>query len=267
MPFTGSHPAAVVPLQRLGVPASALVIGSLAPDLPYFLPTPFTGAETHSLASVFSADLFLGLVAFLVWHLVLVPPLQWAAPEGVQRRIPARLRGGLAPRLGSAADLGRVSVGVALGALTHVAWDSFTHAGRWGQRNLPWLNTAALGHPAYWWLQLVSSVAGLAVLAWLANRWWHRARAVGPADPISPLLRWGLAGLVVGWASISTAELALRMVAAPGRTSREALVFHTLIQFFSTLATGLLIAAVVWHLAAALRTGQRAHDEDPATRR
>ena len=44
MPFTGSHPAVVLPLLRIGMPASALVIGSLTPDLPYYLPTPFTWA-------------------------------------------------------------------------------------------------------------------------------------------------------------------------------------------------------------------------------
>ena len=35
MPFTGSHPAAVLPLLRTSLPASALVAGSLAPDVPF----------------------------------------------------------------------------------------------------------------------------------------------------------------------------------------------------------------------------------------
>ena len=38
MPFTGSHAAAVLPFARSRLPASALVIGSVAPDLPYYLP-------------------------------------------------------------------------------------------------------------------------------------------------------------------------------------------------------------------------------------
>ena len=48
MPFTGSHPAAVLPLMRWGLMPSALVIGSMVPDLPYFLPVPDLG-NTHSL--------------------------------------------------------------------------------------------------------------------------------------------------------------------------------------------------------------------------
>lgn len=34
MPLTGSHPAAVLPLLRTPLPASALVDGSIAPDVP-----------------------------------------------------------------------------------------------------------------------------------------------------------------------------------------------------------------------------------------
>ena len=36
MPFTVSHAAAVLPLQRLGLPLTALMIGSMAPDFGYF---------------------------------------------------------------------------------------------------------------------------------------------------------------------------------------------------------------------------------------
>lgn len=47
MPFTGSHPAAVLPFLRTPLPASALVVGSIAPDVPFSLPvTP--PWETHT---------------------------------------------------------------------------------------------------------------------------------------------------------------------------------------------------------------------------
>ena len=51
MPFTGSHPAVVLPLLRTPLPASALVLGSTAPDLPHFLPGPFPW-PTHSALAV-----------------------------------------------------------------------------------------------------------------------------------------------------------------------------------------------------------------------
>ncbi|MEE2045837.1 DUF4184 family protein, partial [Nocardiopsis tropica] len=38
MPFTLSHVAAVLPLARTRLPPAALVVGSVVPDLPYYLP-------------------------------------------------------------------------------------------------------------------------------------------------------------------------------------------------------------------------------------
>ena len=55
MPLTIAHPAAVIPLQRwLGTWAipSALVIGSVAPDLAYVLPIGISRAADHSLAAL-----------------------------------------------------------------------------------------------------------------------------------------------------------------------------------------------------------------------
>jgi hypothetical protein len=68
----------------INVPPSALVIGSMAPDLPYYLPTPVDGGTTHGLAGVVGADVPLGLVAFAVWHALLAhrrppAPLPFAA--------------------------------------------------------------------------------------------------------------------------------------------------------------------------------------------
>jgi hypothetical protein len=249
MPFTGSHPAAVLPLLRLGLPASALVIGSIAPDLPYYLPTPVTAVQTHTLAGVFGANLLLGLSAFLVWHLLLVPPLLWAAPEGLQRRIPTDLRRGLAGRLHSAADLARVCVAVVLGALTHVVWDAFTHSGMWGTRMLPWLSTSVGGLALYRWLHVVSSVIGLAGLAWFAVRWWRSAPAAGDCAPIPPGLRWGLAAGLFGWAAWAAARVGAGQLLAPGPVNVPYLPVDILIQFFSTLTVGMLGAAVVWHVA------------------
>ena len=65
MPFTGSHPAAVLPLLRTPLPASALVAGSIAPDVPFYLPVELPWA-THTALAVVTVDL---LVAALAWAL------------------------------------------------------------------------------------------------------------------------------------------------------------------------------------------------------
>ena len=45
MPFTLAHPAVVLPLRGLGLPMTALVAGSMAPDLPQMLG--FSGPRRH----------------------------------------------------------------------------------------------------------------------------------------------------------------------------------------------------------------------------
>ncbi len=266
VPFTGSHPAAVLPLLRLGLPASALVIGSVAPDLPYYFDLPLTAAQTHSLTGVLGANLILGVCAYLLWHLLLVPPLIWAAPANLQRRIPDRLRAG--PRLSTAGDLARVSLALAIGALTHVLWDAFTHAGMLGPRMMPWLDSVVHGLQLFRWLHVVSSIIGLACLVWVAVRWWPGAPTIGSIAPIRPAVRWGLALALLGWAFLATAQLAATRVLAPGRVGRQVLLIDSVVEFLSTVALGLICAAVVWHVVEAVRTDrERERDRDRVTTR
>ena len=78
MPFTASHAAAVLPLLRTPLPASALVIGSIAPDLPYYLPVPLPWA-THTALAVGTVDVLLGGLAWALWTLILLglPVITW----------------------------------------------------------------------------------------------------------------------------------------------------------------------------------------------
>jgi hypothetical protein len=69
VPYPFAHPAAVLPLARFGVP-SALVIGSVAPDLWYLLPF-IDRAQTHSLSGVLAFCLPAGLLLYLLFHFVL----------------------------------------------------------------------------------------------------------------------------------------------------------------------------------------------------
>jgi hypothetical protein len=182
MPFTVSHVVAVLPLTsgragRVFVPA-ALVIGSMVPDLPYFVP-PHRGAEwSHSALGPVTTDLALGLALFALWRLVLVHPLTDLAPPWLRTRLP------------EPATLGReswwsVALSVVVGSTTHVLWDTFTHRDRWGTRNLGWLTLDAGVLPVFKWLQYGSGVVGLLVLlVWV----WHRLRTTLPSLRPEPLV-------------------------------------------------------------------------------
>src|SRR3982751_4122954 len=100
MPFTASHPAAVLPLIRLGLPPSALVIGSMGPDLPYFLPVG-RGLETHTLVGLFTVDPLLGAVCLALWWALIGPLAAAVAPTAGWRRLPVRSASGPGGRGGA----------------------------------------------------------------------------------------------------------------------------------------------------------------------
>ena len=147
MPFTPSHAAAVLPFLRTGLPASALVAGSVAPDLPYFLPGR-PDWPTHTLLAVGTLDVLLAASIWVVWHGLLAAPALATAPAGVRGRL-ARVRLGMPPRFRSARTVLATVAALALGAATHVLWDEFTHAGRFGTEHLALLRDPAGGLPGY----------------------------------------------------------------------------------------------------------------------
>ncbi|MBU4249143.1 MAG: DUF4184 family protein [Actinobacteria bacterium] len=196
MPFTPSHIAAVLPLRRLGValPLAALAAGSMSPDAPYYVPgLSGISAWTHQPWATASLDVVIGLGLWVLWRSV-ANPLGDLAPSWVRERWrPAGWR---------STPAWTVALAVALGAATHVFWDSFTHAGRWGSTQLAFLavtypNPLGGTWPGHQWAQYLSGAIGLAIIAWVG---WRQPRMAVPAAPPSPLkmlLPWllGLTGL------------------------------------------------------------------------
>lgn len=192
MPFTVSHVAAVLPLVRTPLPVSALVIGSMSPDLPYFVGAlDLQHSETHSLSGILGPDLVLGVLLWVVWHGVLAAP----ALAGVLAAVRARCAGarvGLWCRL-RAGPLLAVLAALVVGAATHVVWDLFTHPYSWGTGQLPALSRTYGGVAGWTWAQVVQGArhAGAAGLsrrvvearggrADRADRATRATRAAGP---------------------------------------------------------------------------------------
>lgn len=157
MPVTIAHPAAVLPLRGLGLPLSAMVIGSMAPDLPVFSQSWGLYGYTHSLAGILTVDLLLTLVLLLGWDRWGRDALVDASPALVRDRLPGRSR--IGRRAWLLAPLAAV-----LGSVTHVVWDAFTHRGRWGVRNIEWLHTFHGPLRGEQWAQHVSGVVGITVV-------------------------------------------------------------------------------------------------------
>lgn len=181
MPFTLAHPAAVMPLRRIRyLPTIALVIGSLLPDLPYYLPSRVhtqAWLDLHSLSGSAVIGIPLGMlilaaVVFLRRELTALMPerAKWVAMREAETLVNRPVNWLLAvPAL-------------LIGSWTHILWDGFTHGGTWITRRVDALNapvnlfdlyTGPLSHA----LQYVSSIVGLLIIAC-----WYRL-AVGAAPP------------------------------------------------------------------------------------
>src|SRR5262245_10915950 len=171
MPYAFAHPAAVVPLARLlgrRAVASALVIGSMIPDAWYF--TPELGRDpTHEPLGALLLCLPAGLVAYAAFHLIFKQPMLALAP----RRLAGRLAAWTSPSLPPVSWVW-VVVSLLLGIATHLAWDSFTHAG-----DFPILEARVLGNVRlHQVLQHSSTLLGSAFLGWWL---WRRLQSTQPA--------------------------------------------------------------------------------------
>ncbi|WP_158566331.1 DUF4184 family protein [Micromonospora craterilacus] len=219
MPFTGSHVAAVLPLTRSAwlVP-SALAIGSMVPDLPYYLPLQVEATLTHSLAGVLGVDVVLGLVALALWHGLLARFLTAISPARLRERLPPPARQRQRPA-GRAALL---VVSLVVGALTHLLWDSFTHDGMWGATHIGWLAESHFGTAGYRWAQRASTIVGAAVVVVCLVRWW-RTQSPAPATEQRPPADRVL--VMAAWTAIVLAAASGAALAAVEDVAPQRMVF------------------------------------------
>jgi hypothetical protein len=173
MPFTLAHPAAVLPLRRAPLMRTVpLILGSMSPDVPYFLPWRIAkyipDGMTHTLLGTFTLDLPFGILMLLFVWLLRVPLAAPLGPASQAKCLAAAERFGSRPINWLLAPLSLL-----VGSWTHLLWDSFTHADGWMVSRISALSapvsffsyTGELCHV----LQYASSVFGLAILAlWFA---------------------------------------------------------------------------------------------------
>ena len=251
MPLTFAHPAAAVPLAkplgRWGV-LSALVIGSMVPDLVYIMPAPLPRATSHSLAGLFVFCLPAGIAVYVLFHAALRAPLRALLPTRMQAHLPER--SGLAV---ATANRAGVVLSILAGALTHLLWDSFTHRGGAGVQAVPALATT-IGSVSeyeltgYGVLQHGSTLLGLLLLARWTTRWLAPVDASGAPPVFPPVVRALLvAGLLAGaaWVAIATSTSLV-----PARVTLGSLqpYLGTLVPSgLGWLAAGVLLYGAAWH--------------------
>jgi len=195
MPFTFAHPAAVLPLRRFkSLHLAALMVGSITPDLPYYVPAKYSRVmvESHTAMGALWLDVPLGLMVLLIGFLLRRPLTVLMSPRSRSLCLQSLERFKEQPRHWLWAPLA-----VYIGVWTHIAWDAFTHDSGWVVRRVAALSapitigayTGTLCHV----LQYVSSVAGLLILA----VWYLRLRTPAPSESSNTLVLQGSARVAV----------------------------------------------------------------------
>jgi hypothetical protein len=177
MPWTFAHPAAVLPLRsifRNPLSSCALVVGSMAPDFGFYFGSFAISRKAHTLWGLFTICLPSGL-ALLVIIRVLHRPIAGLLPFPHRQRLLS-----LAPirSLRSPSAFFWASIGLLVGGLTHIIWDSFTHESGYAVLQWPILQHTVFflgkrGFELYEVLQDLSSVLGAAIVI-LVYRLWLR---------------------------------------------------------------------------------------------
>jgi hypothetical protein len=270
MPFTFlAHQAAIAPLKLMRptwFSGTALAVGSMSPDFVYFLRGDAVGHFGHTPLGLLVFCLPLGIVVtWLVQRVLAVPVAQHLPDCG-----PFHLRD-----LALIDDRGRVglrrwwllvSTSVLVGALTHVAWDGFTHRHGWAVERLPVLRTVVelgpMRQPIWHLLQhggtVVGSALTTAALFFIGSRRLLRTWASTEPPPLPPATLASHLRLWLPSALGVLAGLTWATVAPPG--GHHELVRTGLAAFFraSSLGfVGLLVGAV---LVRAAESRSPAHD-------
>ena len=196
MPLTFAHPLAVMPLKKIlgkNVVFSALVIGSMMPDIDHFIPLYLLEIFTHRVSGIFEGCIPIGLVFFWIFHQFLKRPAIYLMPDYIQ----SRLQQFDQPfPLFQWKQFLLVCYYLGIGAFSHILWDAATHDTGFIVKIFPIFNyqllqISGLKLTIYKLLQHGGSIVGLLILGYMFIKWLAAQPGTIPVKKytISPKIR------------------------------------------------------------------------------
>jgi hypothetical protein len=245
---------------------SALIVGSLTPDIQYFTSYPNVSRFSHTVPGVFVFCVPVGLLFLWTFHRVLKLPLISLMPPSQRPHLVA------ASREFSFRPLSRllwIVLSLVLGALTHLVWDAVTHEGGEVLQPLARLDAYLQSWPAfasgygYDLMQHGSTLLG-AVAMFLWYRGWLRHARTGEADSTavlaltlsSPARRSVLAAMLAGAVvlAIFYARARFQVQVQPGMAGVYQWLVHygraAALSSMLVLLVEVLLFSLFWHIVA-----------------
>ncbi|MCK4493128.1 MAG: DUF4184 family protein [Methylococcales bacterium] len=180
MPFTLSHPAIIIPLYKVYgsfLVASALIIGSILPDIFSVLPLGISRSFAHSFLGLVCIDVPFGLMVYYLFHLLLSPVIYSIFPVSIQCRISPNLAYSMLTKT----SIFKIILSLLIGSLTHILWDAFTHESGFFVLYFKFFSTTlfAVDHhefKLYRLLQHLSSIIGLLIVIIWIKQWSKKVK-------------------------------------------------------------------------------------------
>ncbi|MFC5624351.1 DUF4184 family protein [Algoriphagus winogradskyi] len=165
MPFTFSHPAAILPFTKPNkrLSQTGLVIGSLVPDLEFYFKLKLGENIGHTLPGVILFDLPVALLVAFLFHGLVKKPLYNASPAKIQMKVAGQVN--LDWNKFFTQNWMWVVMSITIGIATHLILDGMTHYDGWVVALLPLLQHEIFTIAVYDLLQYGLSVLGLVMVA------------------------------------------------------------------------------------------------------
>jgi hypothetical protein len=244
LPFTLAHPAAVLPIRRFGI-VSALIVGSVIPDAFHFLPGMGQSEFGHTLFGLLVFCLPVGMFCLWFFHEFLKLPCIELLPDEHARVIAGAVEDF---RFLPSQRMVQIVFSIFLGALSHLAWDSFTHDNGWAVQHWEALQGRIDLFPHYQiprseLLQDLSTLVGVFVVALWYFLWFRRRRSALSSDVHAPVRKSKLR-LWLLFASGAAAPALLAFVDNPiywMKYERRAFIAFAIIAGIKMLSLGVVI--------------------------
>ena len=240
MPYTLAHPAAVLPLRRVRtLPFLPLLIGSIAPDTPFYIPRALSRAFPNS--HTFKGSLLVSLPAgfILLWLLIAMraplTALLWEPHRAFLRRALQEFEN--LPRHWLYAV-----PALLVGIWVHIGWDAFTHYDGWVVEHVALLRLPLpfFGKEAavYHLLQYASSVVGLLIVFF-----WYRARVLRARGQLQASTHpdWRPAALAI----MLLVAIASGLLSAWQSPPADRASFYTMASVALTMGSAVLVVQIV----------------------